>query len=1064
VAVASVPLGIPYHASNVRLYDVSDDNNWRWLGAVSLGREPLDGMIRRVRLKGPTLYALTAGIGKGFQVVDLDVARSLFDGATAGGQQTADFWNMLRDLHGTNGFGQGAIMQTIPVENPGMGQNSQMWDMAILDMPVFGTTETAMVATGRSPLAVATASQGLLYNGDILDPNGAVAASWGFAIGTGIVNGVPLAAVSALGPSGPGSTEHVLAIIDLSNPTAPRAIGKLTLPGTAYNSQDIVVRDTTVFIGTATGTLMVNIADPMHPNLVGTIPSVSGRLAFSENGLLYGTYRGLAQITNPEGGVRTAALGGPLLLIPRVPPQLTREVATTPGLGGGEAEQLGPVAEEFISDVNVRVLLIGAENPSGGDLDLLQNGTPLLRQPLTFVNGRAALTIARGTRFAKGAELALVAGASLPEQRLVSPLRELPAGSVQILLDANNNRYVDLADPESASRGDLWTFWEALEHDVNSVSQLEDFGTVVLRFGVPTSQLRVRVTSDNNETAASTRWSLATKVESLASGGGPLDYVLHEATAAAQLKALKTPCAGTVQEQPCGMRGLSDVPQGLDSDFRGAFLRGIREGERHYLLRCDRCEVDSTRRLVVEGRDPERGWVEITSQRFDVRPVSEWVSVQNARSASDASKVANSLTADADWAPLSAREGLTMTVVVHGYAVNESGAKEAFGRVFRSLYWNALPVLFDAKSEEKPYIQPRATQVVGVMWPGNLGLTGYTYFPGDEFAAFQTGLPLASFFSDRKKLNQRLNIIAHSLGNLAVNNAISRTVSLQPVEDRYVMVDAAVAAEAFTETFNPASDPGLTDSSAPMTRMVLAPGGARDFGYPVDNDDADAIWDARWAGQLCDGGTEEAPLCGFAPMIWAPYENAMHPHLDPKPTYFRRWRSAQVPGSFSPWRGVFAGTTSRVSLFNAFNRNDQALEILSNVLPSPWRMAQLYMKPYSGLAGTGLDPYGFTWALNNHVRLDDHYINLWAGVAGTPAQHAADMRKWAELSFQFQPVSGAAGAQRLTWLSDEQHIDMTNEAGDGGLPLYPSHTYWTAPLWKISKLYNRVAQIFQRIE
>src|SRR5688572_17115336 len=34
VAVETTPLTYPYHTSNVRLYDVSNEQQWRWIGAV----------------------------------------------------------------------------------------------------------------------------------------------------------------------------------------------------------------------------------------------------------------------------------------------------------------------------------------------------------------------------------------------------------------------------------------------------------------------------------------------------------------------------------------------------------------------------------------------------------------------------------------------------------------------------------------------------------------------------------------------------------------------------------------------------------------------------------------------------------------------------------------------------------------------------------------------------------------------------------------------------------------------------------------------------------------------
>ena len=120
---------------------------------------------------------------------------------------------------------------------------------------------------------------------------------------------------------------------------------------------------------------------------------------------------------------------------------------------------------------------------------------------------------------------------------------------------------------------------------------------------------------------------------------------------------------------------------------------------------------------------------------------------------------------------MTAQPGRTVTVAVHGFAVDDASATTGtYPTLFKHLYWSGLPVLFD----ETQLRQAQATQVVGVLWPGNLGPFGVSYFPGDEFNAFQTGVPLGAFLEDRKALGQSLNIVAHSLGNLAVNSAITR--------------------------------------------------------------------------------------------------------------------------------------------------------------------------------------------------------------------------------------------------------------------------------------------------
>ena len=159
----------------------------------------------------------------------------------------------------------------------------------------------------------------------------------------------------------------------------------------------------------------------------------------------------------------------------------------------------------------------------------------------------------------------------------------------------------------------------------------------------------------------------------------------------------------------------------------------------------------------------------------------------------------------------------------------------------------------------------------------------------------------------------------------------------------------------------------------------------------------------------------------------------------------------------------FKQTFARVATYNFFNRNDQALEIIGDLLPSPWKVAQLAQKPYVSGLGVGGDPYGLTWALNEYVKLDDDYNALWQGDGDSANLRAQTTRSWAELAFQIQPVSGPAGAQRLTFLADERNIEMTQVGGSGGLMSnFSSHTYWTEPLSRVKLFFDRLAAIFER--
>ncbi len=430
VAVAVTPLAYPYHTSNVRLYDVSNDGQWHWIGAVSLGREPSDGMIRRIQMKGSMLYAATAGVGKGIQFVDLGAVQGAFDNALAAGEQSADYWHMLGQLNSTEGFAQEAIVQTIPV-NTGSGDNSQLWDLAVTDLPFNGLT-TAVVATGRSPLVIATQTDGLLYNGPINDgQGGAPLTSWGYGVAAGTVAGVPIAVVAALGAGGPSSSASVLAVVDLSNPLAPRALKVIDLPGSAAAVQDVVLQDTTVYIGTNAGTYVVTIADPENPELIGTIPGISGRLAFGQGDLLFGTYRGLTQTTHEDGGLRTATLGATALV------QQLRPSTVVLDLNGKTAEPL---------TAKVRVIPAGLSIQTA-EVELRSAAAVVLRTPVSLdAAGRGEYQYPIGLLLSGGPKfLRLVIDRGL-ESELAGPARLVHVGTVNIDTEGFANIAADEID------------------------------------------------------------------------------------------------------------------------------------------------------------------------------------------------------------------------------------------------------------------------------------------------------------------------------------------------------------------------------------------------------------------------------------------------------------------------------------------------------------------------------------------------------------------------------------------------------------------------------------------
>src|SRR4029077_9279283 len=125
-----------------------------------------------------------------------------------------------------------------------------------------------------------------------------------------------------------------------------------------------------------------------------------------------------------------------------------------------------------------------------------------------------------------------------------------------------------------------------------------------------------------------------------------------------------------------------------------------------------------------------------------------------------------------------------ITVLVHGFNVNDFEVETGFIPPFvKRLYWTNHQVLSYQGDADHGY-----AHTVTMLWPGDQGkghildvpgvgnLSNLFFFPVDEFHALQTGIPLAWFLLNLKTApdfsTRQLDVIAHSLGNMAVNSAL----------------------------------------------------------------------------------------------------------------------------------------------------------------------------------------------------------------------------------------------------------------------------------------------------
>jgi hypothetical protein len=311
VAVGTLLPSPPWGPSNLYVFDAAQDKP-RWIAAVSLGTEPIDGIVARLVLHGEWAYAATTR--KGLQVVDLVTARQVFSAQTNDDLTSPGYWQMLGRLNlPGQGFGQEAIVQTIDVPHPDNTRN-MFTDLAVGDYLIQGVSRRLLVATGRSPLAIADADTGsLLYNGPIPWLGHDPITAWSQRVTLAHVGDRDVAILLFW------SATATLAVVDLTDPTQPQVLSTLALPADSFSGNgSLLFKDGVIYIGGDTSTTLVTLADPTQPRLAGAVADVSGQLAFSENGLLVGV-KNIYSPTAGETGITTAALG-PLGLVRDVTP------------------------------------------------------------------------------------------------------------------------------------------------------------------------------------------------------------------------------------------------------------------------------------------------------------------------------------------------------------------------------------------------------------------------------------------------------------------------------------------------------------------------------------------------------------------------------------------------------------------------------------------------------------------------------------------------------------------------------------------------------------------------
>jgi hypothetical protein len=810
-----------------------------------------------------------------------------------------------------------------------------------------------------------------------------------------------------------------------------------------------VLQDDRVYIGGDQNTTVISIADPMNPELLGTIEGLAGRLSFPQKNLMFSNAVAWNDQQSVVGGLRAATFAR-IAHMAAPPPAVTRTLPSNP---------TGDV-EETLQDVPLIVQILPRPGPNETGNASVQvsesGGTGSTVLQFVYDGVKYVARLAKGFQKQAGSAVTALANFVVGGEA-ISTTQPLKMGSVRLLVDANNDTKVNHDDELPQRQGKPWAFWEADRNNVSNENALQDLATIKLILKVPVDNLLVSLKGDR-----ATKWTLMQKA--LAKPETDPDgkaYLSTRDVAKNQLAVLKGPCAEIA----------TDYIGSCPSQDQEVFLQRLSAGEHEFLVRCEECPTDPARMLRIELQDlSTRTSTLLDAAKTDIRPLQNWVSIYSARQDPSYSP-SRSFVPLNGWFDIP-RTAKYLTVLVHGFAVDQTAAVESFIPTnVKRLYWVGHPVLDSQQTADG--LSPH---VLGVLWPGDQqGMVPFSfaaYFPEDEFHAMQTGVPLANLLTNdfiryaEDGTARRIDVVAHSLGNMVVNSALMWMPA--GIVNNYVMNEAALPAEAFQEDYQ----------YSPLERAALFPH-AIAYGFSEQSESLDKVWRDDWTTTMqqprhITQGAEIIDLPSLA-SLWHDRVAAQWGSNKP-PLYEKRWSQTNRPYPLpametdlephrGPWRGFFARNLEKVrTLTNTFNPTDQALridkpyqlmlDVVNGQVPQQiyaWYLNQRFQKPDVGLIGAEADNDLTQFWATLGIKLNDEEY-LWGG---TTDKHFNITRQWAELAHWFPSRSEAAGTNRLAVATDNRSFhDFGGDDSDDILAIQNqlSHTYMTyRKVWEVWK-------------
>jgi len=761
---------------------------------------------------------------------------------------------------------------------------------------------------------------------------------------------------------------------------------------------------------------------------------------------------------------------GPLPAILPVTPSLAKLI-----------EVDGRFFEETVKDIPLNLRVYPSNYPvEQAKVDLFENGVLRKSVIVPLVAGRAVYTIQHGFQKESGSLVTAVPSFTAGQNEAQGHGRVVQFSSPMLVVDSNNDTVVGLEHTQASDQDEAaarakkpLTFWQSqvdqlsIPGDLDDWKRaLEDYATVIVRLRdpLPTGEkLALRMTES--------LWHIARKVTSSELGSTiPLSptpdpdcvnerklHLCHDPSATYQAQTIRMSLGDEVPANPPAAE-VERRPK-----YRGhgvielhPLSLALRENE--FLFSCDRACAE---KLEVGRIGPSGAFEPLTEVKVDFRPLRDRFSVFSVREggADGGRPLANAIPlSDSDHVPPDTQRLLVLT---HGFVVPTPGAVEHFfPQYLRRLYWTDVPVL-----ESQRDAQGRKVYTVGFTWPSQLGpgFSGDLFFPEAEYAALQSGVPFARLLEDWKTgangLPRRIDVLAHSLGNIVTNSALMQMPA--GVVDQLVMHEPALAAEAFDYNYQYSAE----DKSDQWPAAIR-------LGYEdiVQGIPRDRRWMTEWQDIL--DGKSVPSLVSPNPLPVQLSEQRWCLELDsttsaPRPFYFYRWRQhrpddprvSQPAGNAmqcgglaplpqrGPWLGFFASNRQKTRIVNTFSGGDK-------IVGDVWSLSQSFQKP-------NMDP------LIGGQAEEERIAQFWAGLGIESMEteqylwpegaHSDLVRQWRELAYWFPPLSRAAGHQAVPALENRGLTSLVQDL-PVSLDRTTTHSFAThfplAQVWDVHRVFR----------